>query len=134
MALIYSDIKRHFNMPEMTLSGLMEILIVTGKKKARWGFSYGVDLEQVYNGSVFVYPDYIRAIQGHRNVDARWLDTRELTEAITGEVYRVTDLKNIPASKDRESGLGGLPPSVKWCIFPLAILCMVPEKTGQAHS
>ena len=99
MALIYSDIKSHFNMPDMTLNNLMEILIVTGKKKARWGFSYGVDLEQVYNGSVFVYPDYIRAIQGHRNVDARWLDTRELTEAITGEDYHSRDLKNIPGIK-----------------------------------
>ena len=37
MALIYSDIKSHFNMSELTLNDLMEILIVTGKKKARWG-------------------------------------------------------------------------------------------------
>ena len=35
MALIYSDIKSHFNMPDMTLNNLMEILIVTGRKKAR---------------------------------------------------------------------------------------------------
>ena len=98
MALIYSDIKSHFNMPDMTLDWLMEILIVTGRKKARWGFSYGVDLQQIYDG-YGVYPDYIRAIQGHQNVDARWLDTQELTESVTGEVYHLTDLKNIPGIK-----------------------------------
>ena len=75
MALIYSDIKSHFNMPELTLNDLMEILIVTGKKKARWGFSYDVDLEQVYGGSVFVYPNYTRAVQGHQNIGPRWLNT-----------------------------------------------------------
>ena len=106
MALVYSDIKSHFNMPELTLDWLMEILIVTGRKKARWGFSYGVDLQQIYDG-YGVYPDYIRAIQGHQNVDARWLDTQELTEFVTGEVYHITDLKNVSGIKRHGVRPGG---------------------------
>ena len=96
MALVYSDIKSHFNMPDMTLDNLMEILIVAGKKKARWGFSYDMDLAQVQGGSVFVYPNYTRAVQGHQNIDPRWLNTEELTEDVTGEVYHITDLKKDP--------------------------------------
>ena len=93
-------------MPDMTLDWLMEILIVTGRKKARWGFSYGVDLQQIYDG-YGVYPDYIRAIQGHQNVDARWLDTQELTEFVTGEVYHIADLKNISGIKRHGVRPGG---------------------------
>ena len=66
-----------------------------------------MDLEQVYGGSVFVYPNYMRAIQGHKDVDARWLDARELTEAVTGEVYHLTDLKNIPSIKRNGVTPGG---------------------------
>ena len=43
MALVYSDIESRCNMPDMTLDDLMETLIITGKKKARWGFSYNMD-------------------------------------------------------------------------------------------
>ena len=93
MALVYSDIKSHFNMPDMTLDDLMETLIITGKKKARWGFSYNMDQALVQGGSVFVYPNYIRAVQGHQNIDPRWLNTEELTEDVAGEVYHITDLK-----------------------------------------
>ena len=47
MVSVYSDIKSHFNMPGVTLDHLMEILIIAGKKKVRWGFSYDMDLAQV---------------------------------------------------------------------------------------
>ena len=66
-----------------------------------------MDLQQVYDGYVTVYPDYIRAIQGHQNVDARWLDTQELTESVTGEVYHLTDLKNIPGANRHGIRPGG---------------------------
>ena len=50
MALIYSDIKSHFNMPDLTLDDLMEILFVTGRKKDRWEFAYPLDVQQVLDG------------------------------------------------------------------------------------
>ena len=56
MALIYSDVKSHFNMPDLTLDNLMEILFVTGRKKDRWEFAYVVDVQQVLNGVDFCLP------------------------------------------------------------------------------
>ena len=41
----------------------------------------------------------IKAVQGHQNIDPRWLITRELTEEVTGEVYHLADLKKIPGIK-----------------------------------
>ena len=71
------------------------------------GVSYDVDLEQVYGGSVFVYPNYMRAVQGHQNIDPRWLNARELTEEVTGEVYHLTDLKRILGIKRNGVTPGG---------------------------
>ena len=44
-------------------------------------------------------PNYTRAVQGHQHIDPRWLITEELTEAVAGEVYHITDLKKIPNIK-----------------------------------
>ena len=55
-----------------------------------------MDLAQVQGGSVFVYPNYIRAIQGHQNIDHCWLNIEELTEDAAGEVYHITDLTKDP--------------------------------------
>ena len=133
MALIYSDIKSHFNMPDMALDWLMEILIVTGRKKAHWGFSYGVGLQQIYDG-YGVYPDYTRAIQGRQNVDARWRDTQELAGSVTGKVYHLTDLKNIPGIKRHGVRPGG--PTYKREMVHLSAGHPVhgPRETRQAHS
>ena len=71
MALIYSDINSHFNMPDLTLDDIMEILFVAGRKKDRWEFAYPLDVQQVLNGVDFAYPNYMRAVQGHQNIDPR---------------------------------------------------------------
>ena len=42
-----------------------------------------------------------------KNVDARWLDTQELTESVTGEVYHITDLKNVSGIKRHGVRPGG---------------------------
>ena len=66
-----------------------------------------MDLEQVYGGFVFVYPNYMRAIQARKDVDPRWLNARELTEEVTGEVYHLTDLKRVPGIKRNGVTPGG---------------------------
>ena len=76
-----------------------------------------------------MYPNYIRAVQGHQHIDPRWLITEELTEDVTGEVYHITDLKRSLTSKEMDSRLEVRPPSVKWYTSLLAILFTVEGPT-----
>ena len=69
MALLYSDVMAHFNLPELIMKEFMEILLVITQTKERWEFVYD-DWQTVRDGNDS-FPYYTRANQGQQHVDLR---------------------------------------------------------------